>query len=142
MSLSSTSPDVAGRKLIRNKYRTRSRACGEAARSMREDHKGLPAYGPVRPLDYIPLPLGHRSRDCFVERRFGLADRPLELSQQRIHSLHRFDRVTDVDVRWQGDLIQRLACRPAIREVDVVVRRLAKIGLGAGALPFGRPGRK
>jgi hypothetical protein len=25
-------------KLILNKYRVRSRACGEAARSMREDH--------------------------------------------------------------------------------------------------------
>src|ERR1700694_3452691 len=31
-------------KLILNKYRNRSRACGEAARSMREDHQGLPSY--------------------------------------------------------------------------------------------------
>ena len=37
-------------KLIRNKYRTRSRACGAAARSMREDHKGRPSYWAAYPM--------------------------------------------------------------------------------------------
>ena len=37
-----------------------------------------------------------------------------QLAQQRVQALHRLDRVADVDVGRQGDLVQRLA-RPGDR---------------------------
>jgi hypothetical protein len=69
-------------KPILNKYRNRSSDCGNAALAMREDHKGLPSYGPSGPFNDVAFHLGHGFGDRFVQGGFGLADCPLELAQQ------------------------------------------------------------
>src|SRR6266852_5433829 len=70
-----------------------------------------------------------RTTDLVEQGRFRLAQRKLELAQERVEALHRLDGVAYVHVRRQRDLVEGLAGRPSIREVDVVVRRLAEVGL-------------
>src|SRR6266704_621597 len=79
----------------------------------------------VRALDDVAFHDDHGLRGALEQRRFGLSERELELAQKRVDGLHRLDGIADVDVRRQRDLVQRLARRPPVGEVDVVVRRRA-----------------
>src|SRR5881628_2618938 len=72
----------------------------------------------VGTLDYVPLHERDGARNHLEQRQSGLAQRELQLAQQRVQSLHGLDRVADVDVRRQRDLVERLARRPSVGEVD------------------------
>src|SRR5712692_4207903 len=80
-------------------------------------------------LDHVAFHLRDRSGDRVEEGRLRLPQRELELAQQRVQALHGLERVSDVYVRGEGDLVEGLAARPSIREVDEVMRRLAQVGL-------------
>src|SRR5579864_4933143 len=77
-------------------------------RPMRGNHPGSLSYL-IRPLDHIALHLGHGARDGVEELRLRLAQSELELAEQRVERLHRLDRVADVDVGWERDLVERLS---------------------------------
>src|SRR5437667_5613609 len=62
----------------------------------------------VRALDHVALHEDHGAGDAVEQGRLRLAQRELELAQQRVQSLHRLDRVTYVDVGRKRDLVQRL----------------------------------
>src|SRR5579871_1705174 len=69
-------------------------------------------------LDDVALHRADRLANGLRERPGLLAQRPLELAQERVEALHRLDGIADVDVRRQRDGVQRLARGPAVGEVD------------------------
>src|SRR5438093_1687918 len=93
----------------------------------------------VGALDDVPLHERDRARNHLEQRQPGLAQRELQLAQQRVQRLHGLDRVADVDVRRQRDLVERLARRPSVGEVDEVVRRRAQVWLVEIPLHVGEP---
>src|SRR2546429_7492234 len=62
---------------------------------------GFSLINSVSALDHVAFHQHDRLGYCVEQGRLGLADRELELAQQRIQRLHRLDRVADVDVRGQ-----------------------------------------
>src|SRR2546421_13114959 len=60
------------------------------------DYPGEP--GSVRSFDDVALHEDDGPRYGIEQRRLRLAQRELELAEQRVHRLHRLDRVADVDV--------------------------------------------
>src|ERR1700716_3072608 len=77
--------------------------------------------GLVRAFDDVALHLRDGARHDVEQRQLRLPQRPLELAQQRVEALHRLDRVPDVNIRGEWNLVELLAARPPIREVDEVV---------------------
>src|SRR6266851_10461351 len=112
-----------------------------AAQPLRRLRRHLPMNGGhalISSLDDVALHAQDGLRDSPQQRALRLAERELELAQERVDRLHGLDRVADVYVGRQRDPVQGVARRPPISEVDVVMRGRAQVGLVEVALHVGK----